>query len=135
MQQYLVYWFWPNPGNVYYSSPKVLIVMAVCALFVIASFAVRYWRKTLRNPVTKTLSASWPMALLWFGIVGLILVICRVEMIQFLAMRFMWVLWGLVLIVYAVFQLVNFRRRHYVIVAKEKTIDLKDRYMPGKKRR
>ncbi len=70
-----------------------------------------------------------------FGIIGLILIISRVEDIQFIEMRFMWVLWALALAIYVVFQWFSFMRRHYTVVQKQKVIDVRDRYMPTKKRR
>ncbi|MBP9773936.1 MAG: hypothetical protein KBD00_04915 [Candidatus Peribacteraceae bacterium] len=133
---FLSYWFWPRlGGGLQYSDPKVIALLTVCGLFVVVSIALRFWRKKLSNPITKKLSSSWPTAAMTFGIIGLILIISRVEDIQFIEMRFMWVLWALALAIYVVFQWFSFMRRHYTVVQKQKVIDVRDRYMPTKKRR
>ncbi len=131
---FFTYWLWPNPPAPAYSSPKVMALLVLFALFIVAFVALGQWRKRIQNPATKTLSAGWPTAALWFGIVGLVLTVARVEQIQFLSMRVLWIVWMLILLVYCAFQIFHFRSRHYVIVRKERTVDLRDRYMPKKRR-
>ena len=70
-----------------------------------------------------------------FGIIGLVLVVSRVEDIQFIEMRFLWVLWALALVLYVVLQWFVFVRRHYTVVEKKQVVDIRDRYLPTKKRK
>ena len=132
---FLSYWFWPNPGNVHYSSPKVELILAVCFGIILLSLVLRWWRAGLANPITRKLPSSWSSATFWFGFTGLVLVVSRVEMIQFLAMRVLWLVWGIVLAVYVLFQFIQFRRRHYVIVKQERKESVIDKYLPERKRR
>ncbi len=130
---FVSYWVWPNPGNAHYSSPKVQFLLVVCGLMVAAGPMLSYARSRLRNPMTRTLTASWAMTSFSFGLVGAVLVVSRVEMIQFLAMRILWLLWALLLSMYIVFQFVRFQRRHYVIMEKQLVVDVRDKYLPRKK--
>lgn len=132
---FLRYWFYPNPGNTDYGNWKVQVLMVLCALLVIGSFGIRAWRNRQQNSVTKRLSRSWPSAALWFGLTGLILVVSRVELIQFLAMRFFWVVWIGLLIAYLILQVRLFRARHYQVLPRESVTDPRDPYLPGPRRR
>lgn len=135
MTNFLSYIFWPNPPAPDYTNGKVELLLAFCTALIVISIILRFWRKRLSNPVTKRLSASWPTAFLWFGLVGLFLTICRVEGIGFLGMRFWWVVWGFWLLAYVFIQVKLFRSRHYEIIPQERTEDPRSRYLPGKKRK
>ena len=128
------YLFYPNPGNATYESPKVLILFAVCFGLVVCSFALRVWRGRLQNPVTKRLSRSWSSACLWFSVIGLVLIISRVEQISYVSMRFLWVLWAIVLLFYLFIQVKQFRARHYEQLPKETVEDPREKYLPKRKR-
>ena len=130
----LRYLFYPNPGQAEYTSMSMLIVAGVCAALIIVSFVIRFWRKGLTNPVTRKLSKSWSSVSFWFGVSGLLLVVCRVERIQFLAMRFLWVIWALLLIIYVILQIRLFRMRHYEVIPMAKVEDPRDKYLPKKKK-
>lgn len=130
----LGYWFYPNPANATYGSPKAMALMIACALLVVIGIAIRVWRGRLANPITRKLSASWSSAAIWFGITGLIMVISRVEQIQFLSMRLLWVVWGVIAILYVFFQVRRYRSRHYTVLPKVKKEDARDRYLPTKKK-
>ncbi len=132
---FLTYMFWPRLGGAHYSDPKIVGLLVVCCIFILASFGLKFWRKSLSNAVTKKLSSSWPAAAMTFGIIGLVLVISRVEDIQFIEMRFLWVLWACAIALYVVIQWFMFVRRHYTVVEKKHVVDIRDRYMPKKKRR
>jgi hypothetical protein len=110
-------------------------LLILCVLLVAGSFGVRYWRRGITSAVTKKLSKSWSSAAFWFGIVGAVLVVCRVEEIQYAAMRFWWVVWTVSLVTYALFQWRMFTQRNYTILPKMKKEDPRDRYLPGKKKR
>jgi phosphoglycerol transferase MdoB-like AlkP superfamily enzyme len=126
----LTYWFWPNPGNASYSDPKVLGLIALCALLFFGSFAVSVWRKRAGNPLTKKLARSWPSAMQWFGCLGVLLIVARVEEIQWLAMRFLWAVWMFSAVLFIGLQLWIFRKRHYTVVPREKRSDPRSMYLP-----
>jgi hypothetical protein len=129
-----VYLFWPNPGNAYYVSPKIQVLLVVCVLLILLSFAVRLWRRNMPNPVMKRLSRSWPTAAFWFGVSGLVFLISRVEGVGFLAMRFWWVAWGAIIALYLGVQIRMFKMRYYEPLPREKGDDTLARYLPKKKR-
>ncbi|MBT4119367.1 MAG: hypothetical protein HOG89_00060 [Candidatus Peribacter sp.] len=131
----LSYLFWPNPPVPSYDSPKVVIVLLVCVLLMFGSFAIKRWRNSQSNAVTRKLSRSWQSASFWFGIVGLFMAVCRVEGISYLSMRFWWVVWGAIVVIYIGFQIKMFRSRHYEIVPQEaKEQDPREKYLPKKKK-
>lgn len=130
----LTYLFHPNPGQLAYSSPSAIAVLSACAVLVVLSFAVKYWRGRLKNAVTKKLSRAWSSISFWFGVVGLLLTVSRVEKIQFIAMRFLWVLWGMLFLLLIILQWRIFRMRHYAVLPRADVLDPRDRYLPGKKR-
>lgn len=126
----LSYWFWPHPGGLSYGDPRVLTLLAVCLLMIAASLVISLWRRRQENPVTRRLSRSWPRTLRWFGGAGIVLTVSRVEEIQFLAMRALWVVWGLTLTACVLFQVWRFRRRHYTVVKGRKEEDPRAKYLP-----
>lgn len=127
----LLFFFRPNPGHATYVSMMPLI--ATCVVLIILALTIRSWRASLRNSITKRLSKSWAVASFWFGVTGFILVVCRVEGIQFLAMRLLWVFWGLALLVYLFFQVRQFRARNYHILPVHRMNDPRAMYLPGKR--
>ena len=127
----LSYWFYPNPGSADYLSPKVLILFSVLAVFFLASFALSHWRKH-QNSITRKLTKSWPGALRIFAIVGVVLVVCRVEDIQFFAMRILWVFWLLALTAFVLLQAWLWKKMHYTIVQRITVDDPRAKYLPGK---
>ena len=134
MMTFLTYLFHPNPEHATYSSPSVIVVLVLCAALIVLSFGISSWRKHLQNAVTKKLSRAWSSTVFWFGIVGLVLAVSRVEKIQFIAMRFLWVLWGVFLLLAIVLQWRLFRMRHYAVLPRVGKTDPRDQYLPGKKR-
>lgn len=127
---FLSYLFWPNPGNALYGSPKALALLVLCGACVLISFGVRMWRRKCADPMVRKLTRSWASALLWFGASGLILVIARVEYIQFLAMRFWWLVWLVCLLLYFVFQYRIVRQRYYRVIPQDRTEDPREKYLP-----
>jgi hypothetical protein len=86
--------------------------------------------------MTKVLSRSWSTASLWYGIVGLILVVSRVEQIQFVSMRVLWVAWAFFLMLYVLFQFWQFQRRHYSVERGGGVAPTDyDRYLPRAKKK
>ena len=135
MREFLIYLFWPNPGGVTYGSVKVSAILIVCVILIGAWLVLRQWRKGLTNPVTKKLSRSWPGTALWFGVIGLFLLVSRVEMISYVSMRFLWVIWLACLILYVAFQVRRFRARHYEKIDTPAVEDPREKYLPKQKRR
>jgi hypothetical protein len=135
MSAWSSYLFWPNPGNTGYDNPKVIALIVVCLLLVIGSFVLSRWRGRLTNASLKKVSKSWPMACVWFGLLGLLFTVSRVEQIQFLAMRFLWVLWAAAAVLYVLLQIRMVRTRTYEVIPTEKSRDPRSRYLPKRKRR
>ncbi|MFH0770685.1 MAG: hypothetical protein V1926_04905 [Candidatus Peregrinibacteria bacterium] len=134
MKAFLSYLFWPNPGHTVYQNPKVLLLLCAGALLIVLSFIFRVWRNHSSDVVACKLSRSWSVSCFWFGIVALILTVSRVEQIQFLAMRFLWVLWGLSLLLYAVIQFISFRRRYYHELPKVVYENELEKYLPKRRK-
>lgn len=130
----LSYWFYPNPGAVSYENPKIIALIAVSLLLFLSSFALAYWRRRLQNPVTRRLTKSWGSVLRWFSGVGVLLTISRVEGVQFLSIRFLWLLWVLALLAFILFQAWKFRLRHYTILPHVFEEDPREKYLPKAKK-
>ncbi|TSC57431.1 MAG: hypothetical protein Greene041619_1163 [Candidatus Peregrinibacteria bacterium Greene0416_19] len=130
----LRFFFYPNPGNAGYAKPTMTALLILCGLLVAGSFAIRAWRGRLTNPVSKKLSRSWSSATFWFGVTGIVMVVSRVEGIQFLAMRFLWVLWFAALLLYAVLQIRLFRTRFYEVLPQAEAVDPREKYLPKRKK-
>lgn len=135
MNDFLTYLFWPNPGNAAYTSPKALVLLIVCACAVIASFIVPRLRARSHDAQFKKLSRTWATAAGWFGWTGLVLVIVRVEEIQYLSMRFLWVFWGVALLGYLALQVKLYRSRYYAIIPNRPAEDDRAKYLPSRKKK
>ncbi len=130
----LSFLFYPNPANADYSSPKSIVLLVLCILLMVGAAGISVWRRKLSNPVTKKLSRSWPNASFWFGFSGLILVISRVEQIQFISMRAWWIVWLALAAFYIFLQVRLFRARHYEVLPKVVSTDPRAKYLPKKRR-
>ena len=130
----LTYLFWPNPANASYSSPKAMALIIFCALLIVASVALSLWRQKMTNPVSKKLTRSWPSAAFWFGFSGLILTISRVEQIQFISMRFLWLVWLVIAVLFIAVQWRLFKARHYQVLPKKVSHDPRAKYLPKRKK-
>lgn len=132
----LSYLFWPNPPAPSYSNPKVIVLLVVCALLLAGSSYLKRWRSRHPNAVTRKLSRSWSTASLWFGLSGVFMTVCRVEGISYLSMRFLWVIWFAVAVLFIALQWKLFRMRHYEVVPQShKEKDPMEKYLPKKKRK
>jgi hypothetical protein len=131
----ITYLFALNPGGVGYGSPTMLLGLVLCAALIAASFVLRKRRLGYTQPLLKKLSKSWPNVALIFGLAGFVLVVSRVEGIQFFAMRFLWLLWAVLLGLYAYLQRRIFKSRYYEVLPKQVVVDPRDKYLPGKKSR
>ncbi len=132
--QFFSYLFDPFPPAPTYSDIQVLPFLLVALGLLAASFFLSRWSRNNANPVTKKLSKSWPKASFVFGFAALILVVSRVEAIQYIAMRFWWVVWTVVGVLYVTLQYRVFRSRHYEVVKTEHVEDPRDKYLPKKRR-
>lgn len=131
----LSFWFWPNPGNADYSSPKAIVLIVLCIAAIVAAVVLPRVRNGWTNPQLKKLSRTWAAACAWFGGTGLVLVICRVEEIQYLAMRFLWVIWGAALLAYLAIQVKLYRARYYEVIPNAPMQDARAAYIPKAKKR
>ena len=134
MYNFLVYLFWPNPANATYTSPKALALLAFCSLLILFSIVFHIWRKRTQSGVLRKLSRSWSVASFWFGVTGLIMIVSRVEQIQYLSMRFLWVLWVALAALTFFVQVRFFRARYYEVVPQASVQDPRDPYLPRKKK-
>lgn len=134
MKDFLVYLFWPNPGNAHYSSPKAIALLVICAALVIGSVVISRWRKG-QSDMLRRFTSSWPAASFWFGFTGLILIVSRVEQIQYVAMRFLWVVWLAILGLFVFSQVKKLRTRYYEVLPSSGELDPRAKYLPKRKRR
>ncbi len=128
------YLFYPNPGNAQYGSMDMVTLLALSLGLLVLALTLRSWRSSVENSVTRKLSKTWSSTSFWFGVVGLVLTVARVEQIQFLAMRFLWVLWGAAVFVYLFYQFRKFRARHYQVLPSQTSEDPRMKYIPGKRK-
>jgi hypothetical protein len=129
----LVYLFWPNPANASYTSPKVVVLLIVCSLLVVLWILLKFWRARVKNLVTRKLTRSWPAASLWFGVVGLFLIVARVEQVSYVSMRVWWFVWLAAFLAYLFIQVRIFRARHYEILPQTRGEDPRGKYLPHRK--
>jgi len=102
----------------------------------VGSFALKRWRKNKKNAVTKKLSRSWPSAAFWFGLIGLFLVVSRVEGISYVSMRVWWLVWFVTMGIYVGIQIKMYSMRNYEVLPKEQSADdPREKYLPKKKKR
>lgn len=129
------YLFWPNPGFASYSDPDIIAGFVVCAGLLILSFGLALWRRKQGSSITRKLSSGWSSAAFWFGLAGIVMLVSRVEDIQFVAMRFLWVMWTVLLLLYVFVQVRRWRQRHYEVLPTVTTHDPRDPYLPKSKKR
>ncbi len=134
MKAIFVFLFWPNPGNASYASPKAVALLAVCLALIAAALVLSFLRKRSRDASFRKLSRTWATASFWFGLIGLLLVVARVEQIQFVAMRVWWLLWLLFFAAYLFFQIRLWRTRHFTVLPRERVDDPRTQYLPKQKR-
>lgn len=134
LQSLFIYLFWPNPGNAGYDSTSMQALLAMCILLLVFSFIFRFFRSRMSNPVLKKISRSWSSAAFWFGVIGLLFVVSRVEGVGFLAMRMWWVAWGILILLYIGVQIRLFRMRYYERLPAEAAHDPRNRYLPKRKK-
>jgi hypothetical protein len=130
----LSYIFWPNPQATTYDNPKVLALLALCGLMIALGFAISFWRKQKGNPVTRRLTRSWPAACIWFGGIGLVLLIARVEQISYISMRVWWMVWAAALLLYVYVQFRRWRMMHYEVLPTHRMSDPREKYLPKRKK-
>lgn len=129
------YLFSANPTDIaHYSDGWVIGLIALSLVFVLGSFAISFWRKKLTNSITRKLSVSWSRMAFWMGLVGLVLVVARVERIQYIAMPFLWVIWAAILLLYVVVQWRIFVMKHYEVMPRSLEVDPNERYLPKRKK-
>lgn len=130
----LSYLFWPNLGVSSYDNPKVLALIVVCVGLVIASFIVRFWIRKTATPVLRKIAKGWPTALLSLGLTGLLLIVSRVEGVQYLSMRVLWIVWAAAAVFYAFLQIKKYRQRYYEVLPAVSVEDPRSKYLPKRKK-
>jgi len=128
------YLFDPFPSAPAYSDMQAWPFLLVSLGLLIASFFLSRWSRNNPNPVTKKLTKSWPKAAFIFGFVALILVVSRVEAIQYIAMRFWWVVWAVLGVLYVTLQYRVFQARHYQVLKSEHVDDPREKYLPKRRK-
>lgn len=131
---FLSYLFWPNPGGVSYGDPHVQIALIVCGALLLLSLVLCGMRARSRSGSFRRLARSWSRAALWFGLVGLLLVVARAEEIQYVAMRFWWIVWCASLVLSVTWQCRRARSLWYEVIPFAPSQDLRERYLPHRKR-
>lgn len=130
----LRYLFSPNPSSIaHYGDVGILALIVLCAVMIAGSFLISRWRRTVQNGLTRKLSGSWSSMSFWMGVVGLVLIVARVERIQIIAMPFLWVVWGLVLLIYVLLQWRIFSLKYYEVMPRNVAVDPREQYLPKKK--
>jgi hypothetical protein len=135
MNSWLSYIFWPNPGNAGYDNPKVIALLVISLLLIAGSFVLGRWRNGLTNQSLKKVSRSWGSVTFWLGLTGFLFTIARVEQIQFLAMRFLWLVWFVIAVLFIILQIRAVRTRTYEVIPTVKKSDARSKYLPTRKRR
>jgi len=131
----IVYFLWPNPGQLPYNDPKIVTFLCLAFGLILLSFVLGSWRRRLSNSVTKRLSRSWSTVSLWFGIIALVLIVSRAEQISYMSMRLWWAIWFFALLMYCFFQVRIFRARYYEKLPRKDIEDPRKKYLPNKKTR
>ncbi len=133
MKSFLIYLFWPNPANATYASPKAIAALALCGALVLLSLGLRLWHRRQEHGIVRKLSRSWATAAMSFGIAGLFLTVARAEQIQYVSMRFWWVVWLALALLYILIQARLFRARYYQVLPQVKAEDPREKYLPGRR--
>lgn len=132
--RFFSYLFWPNPGGMSYSDPHALLALFICGVLLLLGlvFSLLRWRS--RSGAFRRLTRSWARAALWFSGIGLLLVVARTEEIQYLAMRFWWVLWLGGLLLFVILQWRRARLLWYEVLPTASVQDSREKYLPHVKR-
>lgn len=130
----LSYLFWPNPGGATYGDPHPRIAIAVCGALLLLSLALRILRVRSHSGSIRRFAQSFARIAMWFGVTGLLLVVARVEEIQYLAMRFWWIVWGGSFILCCVVRLRRLRLLGYEVIPSAAPPDSREKYLPRRKR-
>ncbi len=127
------YLFSLSPAPVALTNPVMLVLLIVSILLILASPVIR-WRRKAASPIAKKLSKTWPVVSLGFGFAGFVFAVCRLQGIEFLSMRVLWVVWLVLLGGYLYLQYRLFAARYYQVLPKQATQeDPRQKYLPGSK--
>lgn len=129
----LSYLFWPNPGAVAYSDSRPLAALALCGVLLFLSLTLRILRTRAHAGPLRRFAQSFNRVALWFGVTGLFLVVARVEGMQYLTMRFWWVVWGGSLLLCSVVRFRRLRLLGYDVISSPTPPDPREKYLPRRK--
>lgn len=122
------------PPALDYGSVQLMPFLVLSLGLILASILLSRWRKKTSNVVTKKLSKTWPTAAFAFGFVGFILVLSRAENIQYISMRFWWVVWFVLGLLFVYLQYRVYKARHYEILPSQSSVDPREKYLPKRKK-
>lgn len=90
----------------------------------------------LKKSKFKKATKNYPSVLIWFGIIALLLTWFRYEHLPYLSLRFWWIIYDLVLLIFIIKHAINIKRNQSVIVKHvQKTGNEKDKYLKELKAR
>ncbi|PIP65210.1 hypothetical protein COU77_02025 [Candidatus Peregrinibacteria bacterium CG10_big_fil_rev_8_21_14_0_10_49_16] len=110
----------------------MITLLSISTGLIVLAVVVRFLRPRL-DAVARKLTRALPSVCTAFGLVGCVLVVSRVEGVQYLSMRFLWVIWFLLLGLFVVFQWKIYRQGHYRIERTSVEVSLRDKYLPARK--
>jgi uncharacterized membrane protein len=118
--------------------PYLYWVLGIVLFVFLSSFLVYHLRKRTENKVLRKILRPYPKYLRIFSGVGVIFIWARLSGVAFLGMRFLWILWGVLLVYviinfYFVYQKkkIDFNKN----INKFKNQDLSNKYLPKKKKK
>ncbi len=126
----LSYLFSLTPGPVATTNPVMLLLLILSVVLIVASGILKWWRARA-SAIAKKLSKTWSLVSLIFGLAGFVFAVCRLQGIEVLSMRFLWILWVALLGGYCYLQYRIFKARYYQVLPKEqRPVDLREKYLP-----
>lgn len=128
----LNYYFNPNPGSSFKYGVVLLVFTGI--LFLIA-FLIKAYRKRTEDKILKKMFKPYPSKLIWFALVGSLMVLLRWEAVTLLSMRFWWIVYFGLLIYSIIINTKRFYREYPRKVKQSSFHQEESKYIPTKKKR
>jgi hypothetical protein len=135
MRRFLLSLITPNPGGWSYDDTIVIALLLGALVLIVGSFIVRRIASRAQSGVMRKSLRTSATAMLWFGIVAIVLTVARVEQIQFLAAQILWVVWGLAVIITIAIQVRMTRSRYAEVLPRAGANSEREKYLPKAHRR
>lgn len=132
---FLSYLFWPNPPLLSYGDLRVILLLGACVLITVVPLLLTVFLGRGGGSFLRKATQSWGKAGWSFGLTGLLFTLSRVEGIQYLSMRFLWVLWSAALGIFVFFQVRAWRLWHYEVLPQLPLENPLSKYLPKRKRK